>query len=30
MERYALLILVALIVIFVSVMAWLNGRDPPD
>jgi hypothetical protein len=30
MDRYALLILAGLIVLFIAVMAWLNGKTPPD
>jgi hypothetical protein len=30
LDRYILPILFGLIVIFTAVMAWRNGRDPPD
>ncbi|MDB5463257.1 MAG: hypothetical protein JWP28_279 [Phenylobacterium sp.] len=30
LDRYILLILFGLIVLFTAVMAWANGKDPPD
>jgi hypothetical protein len=30
LDRYILLILFGLIVIYTAVMAWLNGKTPPD
>jgi hypothetical protein len=30
LDRYILLILFGLIVLFTAAMAWANGRDPPD
>lgn len=29
-DRYILMILFGLIVLYTTAMAWVNGRDPPD
>jgi hypothetical protein len=29
-DRFILLILFGLIVLYAAAMAWLNGRNPPD
>lgn len=29
-DRYILIILFVLIVLYTAAMAWVNGRDPPE
>jgi len=29
-DRYILMILIGLIVLYTAAMAWANGRNPPD